>query len=259
MELPIVPLYNRTNKLSNTMSLFIPKGPKFFASFTYLNNKPICYLIDSKGKREHKYVSFREELSMGTLLYGTLISNYFVCEHVYLFKNEKVKDTMDTIKDILGMIKDSEYLGSISFKLPHMATNSLLLECSNLAYSIYGIVQNKNIFILQNVICGFQIKKCEGEDIYKLYALNAEKQFVYYSNALVNDFKTSHFLKSLFYKKKANYKSIEFSDSEDEEVEKEIYVGCLYIVEFKKWKPYTIKYPDPIQNIMFVEKKNITV
>jgi len=254
MELPIVPLYNRTNKLGNGLSLFIPKGPKFFASFTYLNNKPICYLIDKTGKKENKYVSFKEELSTGTLLYGTLISNYFVCEHVYMYKNETVKDTLATIKDILGMIKDSDYLGSISFKLPHMATNSLLLECSNLPYPIYGIVQNKNIYILQNVICGFQIKKCEGEDIYKLYALN-EKEFVYYSSALVNDFKTSHFLKSLFYKKKANYKSIEFSDSEEEENEKDVFVGCLYIVEFKKWKPYTIKYADSIQQIMYVEKK----
>jgi len=235
----------------------IPKGPKFFASFTYLNNKPICYLIDKTGKKECKYVSFREELSMGTLLYGTLISNYFVCEHVYLFKNEKVKDTLDVLKDILGMIKDSEYLGSISFKLPYMATNSFFLECSNLPYSIYGIVQNKKIFILQNMICGFQIKKCEGEDIYKLYAW--DEKLVYHSNALVNDFKTSHFLKSLFYKKKANYKSIEFSDSEDEENDREISVGCLYIPEFKKWKPYTLKSPDLIQNIGLVEKKNSTV
>ena len=259
MELPIVPLYHRTNKIKNgSIAMFIPKGPKFFASFMYLNNKPICYLIDSKGKKEHKYVSFREELSTGTLLYGTLVSNQFVCEHVYLFKNQKVKDNMDVLKDILGMIKDSDYLGSISFKLPYMATHSLLLECSSLPYPIYGIVQNKQILLLQNMICGFQIKRC-GEDIYQLYALNDEKQLIYYSNALVNDFKTSYFLKSLFYKKKANYKSIEFSDSEDEENQKDVFVGCLYIVEFKKWKPYSIKFPDFIQNIMLVEKKNITL
>jgi len=259
MELPIVPLYHRIHKLApNTLSLMIPKGPKFFASFTYLNNKPICYLIDKTGKREHKYVSFREELSMGTLLYGTLISNYFVCEHVYLFKNEKVKDTLDVQKEILGMIKDSEYLGSISFKLPHMAINSFFLECSNLPYPVYGIVQNKKMLILQNMICGFQIKKCEGEDIYKLYGLE-EKEMVYHSNALVNDFKTSHFLKSLFYKKKANYKSIEFSDSENEESERDIFVGCLYIPEFKKWKPYNLKPPDFIKNIGLIEKKYIAV
>jgi hypothetical protein len=178
---------------------------------------------------------------------------------VCLFKNEKVPDTMDMIKTIVAMTQDSDYLGSISFKLPYMAKSSLLLECSNLPYSVYGIVQKKRILILQNIICGFQIKKCEGEDIYQLYAMNDDGTYAYYSNALVNDFKTSHFLKTLFYKRKANYKSVEFSDSEDEETGRDIFVGCLFISEFKKWKPYILKPADFIKKIQFTEKKNVEV
>ena len=116
MDLPIIPLYDKTNTLTKQMSLFVPKGPKYFALFTYTNNKPACYLIDKAGNKEHRYVSFREELSMGTLLYGTLVANCFVCEHVCLYKNEKVPDTMDMIKSIISMTQDSDYLGSISFK-----------------------------------------------------------------------------------------------------------------------------------------------
>ena len=36
---------------------------------------------------------------------------------------------------------------------------------------------------------------------------------------------------------------------------KKIYVGCLYISEFKKWKPYGIKPQDTLNKIHYLEKK----
>ena len=262
MEFPIVHPYDKTNTLSKNPHpcLFIPKGPKFFAWFTYIENKPVCLFVDKEKNKTQHYVSFREELSLGTLLYGTMIYNYFVCEKVFLFKNEKVLEQLPSMKHILEMIKDSDYLGSISFKMPHMANNSFLLECSNLPYTIYGILQNKRILTIQSILGGFQIKKRpECEDVYELFALNDKREPVFYSTALVNDFKTSHYLKTLFYKKKSTYKSIEFSDSDEEEYDRDVFVGCLYISEFKKWKPYTFKNPDFIKTIQFLEKKNIVV
>ena len=89
--------------------------------------------------------------------------------------------------------------------------------------------------------------------------MNDDGSYAYYSNALVNDFKTSHFLKMLFYKRRANYKSIEFSDDEYEENERDIFVGCLFIPEFKKWKPYIVKTADFLKKIQFSEKKNIEI
>ena len=50
MEFPVKP-YDKTNTLSKQLSLFIPKGPKFFAWFTYLDNKPVCLFIDKDGKK----------------------------------------------------------------------------------------------------------------------------------------------------------------------------------------------------------------
>ena len=262
-KLPIVKQYDRINTLTNTTCMYIPKGAKMFACFTYVDNKPSCIFINRDKKQMMNYVSFKEELCLGTLIYGTLVKNIFVCEHIYFYKNEIVKTPLQLslIKTILeSMIRDSDYLGSISFKLPHMANNSFILECSNLPYTTYGILQNSKLLVIQNILGGFKIiKRPESEDIYELFVLNALGSFEFYSTALINDFKTSHFLKSLFYKKKTTYKSIEFSDSEDEEYENEVFVGCLFIQEFKKWKPYGFKNPDPIKTIQFLEKKNIMV
>jgi hypothetical protein len=256
-KLPFVKQYDRINTLANTTCMYIPKGAKMFACFTYVDNKPSCIFINREKKQTMNYVSFKEELCLGTLIYGTLVKNIFVCEHIYFYKNENAKTQLPLIKHILeNMIRDSEYLGSISFKLPYMSNSSFILECSNLPYTTYGILQNTKMLVIQHILGGFKItKRAESEDIYELFALNATNEFEFYSTALINDFKTSHFLKTLFYKKKKSYKSIEFSDSEDEElVERDHFVGCLYIPEFKKWKPYELKQPDSIKKIQSIEK-----
>jgi hypothetical protein len=264
---------NQLNQSNCFNCLFIPKGPKLFAWFTYYNNKPIClfYNQDQEKIFTH-YVCFKEELSLGTILYGTLIDNNFVCETIYLYKNENIGNLnfiskLNLIKDILKLsIKDSNDNQSISFKLPQI-TNSpkVVLECSNLPYQVYGILQIDNrpkMIILSHLFGNFNIKKDPLDDVYNLYALN-DNELVFYSTALVNDFKTSHFLKKLFSIKK-DYKNIEFSDDEDDHVEPVtnlIYVSCIYIHEFKKWKPYVLKKgeADSKKTIQFKEKKNIAL
>jgi hypothetical protein len=269
--------YDVTNHLNKNMCLFIPKGPKLFAWFTFYNNRSICVFYNQEqGKIFTHYVCFKEELSLGTILYGTLIDNNFVCETIHLYKNESVGGNFITkiniIKDILKFyIKDTNCNQSISFKLPQMSnSNSKLLECSNLPYHVYGILQIDNqkypkMIILHHLFGQFHIKKDPLEDVYNLYALNEKNEMAIYSTALVNDFKTSHFLKKIF-RIKTTYKNVEFSDDEDEnqenfEKENELCVTCLYIHEFKKWKPYILKQgsADSIKTILFKEKKNIAL
>jgi hypothetical protein len=268
-KLPFVKPYNKTNTLSKQTCSFIPKGPKFFAAFTYLDNMPVCVFIDNNNKQTIKYACFKEELCLGTLFYGTYIHNYFVCETIYYYKNEKVIDQLPLIKYILeNMIRESDYAESVSFKLPHMSNSNFILECSNIPYTVYGILQNSRLLTINYILGGFQIKKrAETEDVYELFVLNELSVPVFYSTALVNDFKTSNFLNKLFCKK-TNYKNIEFSDSEEEsdckpesksEIVSNIFVGCLFIPEFKKWKPYGIKNIDFIKTIQFIEKKNIMI
>jgi hypothetical protein len=264
--------YDILNSLSKNTCLFIPKGAKMFAWFTYYNNKCICIFYNQENNKIFSnYVCFKEELSLGTILYGTLIDNNFVCETIHYYKNEIVgtnyMNKIILIKDILKTsIKDSDYIGSISFKLPQMSNNRYILECSNLPYEVYGIVQvNENrpkMYIVNNLLCNFNIKKDYNlEDVYNLHCLNENNENIFYSTALVNDFKTSNFLKKLFYKYKKNYKDIEFSENDEEENNNEIFVSCLYIHEFKKWKPYSSKKNiiDSIKTIQFKEKKNIAL
>ena len=71
--MPFVKQYNKLNALTKQTGLYIPRGPKFFACFTYLNNKPSCIFIDKDNNKIQKYVCFKEELCLGTLIYGTNI------------------------------------------------------------------------------------------------------------------------------------------------------------------------------------------
>jgi hypothetical protein len=252
------------------LSFLIPKGPKYFTWFTYSDNKPICIFLHYENNEiqtvQHHYVSFKEELSLGTILYGTLIDKRFICENIYYVNGKPLgNDFLEKIvhmKEILNHIKCSEYLGSISFFLPKMTKGKLLLEASNLPYTVYGILhiysQPKYYVLTQNIFHFMVKKRLELEDVYELYGLDDKNEYNFHSTALINDFKTSHFMKKIFYKRKKNYKNIEFSDSEEEEENVgDFFVGCLYIQEFKKWKPYLQKmnHADNIRHIQNFEKK----
>jgi hypothetical protein len=167
------------------------------------------------------------------------------------------------MKEVLSLTRNSDYSGSVSFHFPYMTQQKILLECSNMPYAVYGILQlqpKPRLYVLQQTICTFRAKKREEtEDVYELMAYNDQKGLTFYSTALVNDFKTSHFMKKLFYKKKVTYRTSEFSDSE-EEFDGDVNVGCIFIPEFRRWKPFTKgERPDSIHHIQFNEKKNIRV
>jgi hypothetical protein len=262
-----LPFYERINHLGNHLSLFIPKGPKYFAWFTYLENKPICIFLHNDHNQIqtaiHHYASFKEELSLGTILYGTLIDQHFVCENLFYFKGKHVQgnytEKLSQLKDVLNMTRNSDFNGSVSFHLPYMTQQKVLLECSNMPYAVYGILQLQSkprLYVLQPTICTFRAKKREEtEDVYELMAYNENKELSFYSTALINDFKTSHFMKKLFYKNKTTYRTSEFSDSE-EEYEGDVHVGCIFVPEFRRWKPFIKgERVDSIQQIQFNEKK----
>jgi hypothetical protein len=185
--------YDVTNHLNKNTCLFIPKGPKLFAWFTYYNNRSICLFYNQEQeKMVTHYVCFKEELSLGTILYGTLIDNHFVCETIHLYKNETVggnyTNKINLIKEILKFsIKDSSFsknFQTISFKLPQMSNTKVLLECSNLPYQVYGILQidqkYPKMIILHYLFGHFHIKKDSLEDVYNLYALNEKNEMSIY-------------------------------------------------------------------------------
>ena len=241
-------MYTITNYMNNnTTSIFIPCGPKYLATFKEENNKPLCILYDIENKI-HKsiYVSFDPILTLGTILYGTLIDHIFVCENIKLYKNKKIKETMNykLIEHILNhYIKFSTIHDIYNFKLPYMTNEEPIFKASELNYSIYGILQLRPkpfLYKLSNLFGHFIIyKRHDLIDVYGLYVMYDNKEY-YYCNAFVNDIKTSYLLRKLF-KNNKNYKNIEYSDDEEsiekESIEKE-YITCLYLPTYKKWKPY---------------------
>ncbi len=244
--------FHKTQTLTPGIHVLIPKGPKAFAWFTYLEKRPICIFLLVEGneiqKISHVYVSFKEELATGTILYGTLLKQQMIVENLYYDKGKPVylsfTDKLKRIKELLDHIQKCEFKESIQFYLPRMIQQRLLLEASNMPYSVYGILslQQSRIFVLSNVFCTFLAKHREDmEDVYDLYALDDQHNTQLYSTALLNDFKTSHMMKRMSFKHKPTYKNVEFSDSEEEEPLGEFCVQCIYIPEFKRWKPYTNK------------------
>jgi len=260
--------FQRTSFLSPGINVFIPKGPKAFAWFTYLEKRPICIFLLVEGneiqKVTHHYVSFQEHLSLGTILYGTLLQQQFIVENLYYEKGAQVflsySDKLQRMKEILGDIQKCEFKESIQFYLPKMCQQRLLLEASNMPYAVYGILslQQTRLFVLANTMCTFLAKRREEmEDVYDLYALDDQQNIQIYSTALLNDFKTSHMMKRLAFKNKPHYKNVELSDSEDEETLGEFCVQCLFVPDFKRWKPYTSK-SAPISLIRDIKLKERT-
>ena len=244
--------FQKTNNLTNGISLLIPKGLKAFVWFTQLNKSPICILLHIDGneiqKVTHIYVSFKDHLSLGTILYGTSTKNQFIMENLYYEKGQSVygayPEKLQRMKSIMEDIRHCECKDSVQFYLPKMVQSRHLLEASNMPYPVYGILslQQSRIFVIGNILCTFVARRREEmEEVYDLFALDEKSELQFYSTALVNDFKTSYFMKNHAFRNKPNYKNVELSDSEEEESLGEFCVQCLYIPDFKRWKPYAAK------------------
>ena len=275
-KFPVIDIqkFDVVHSISKQSALFIPKGPKYFAWFTYYEKNPICILLPIENnkiqKLVHCFVSFKEDLckGTGTILYGTLLDNRFITENLY-YKQVKIQvsyhEKLRMIKDILLEINTSNYSKSISFHFPYISKQRYILEASNMPYQVYGILQLFNsprIFILNQRTKTFLAKKREEtEDVYELYAYDEKGLLQFTNTALINDFKTSFFMKKNMFKNKDNYKNIEMSDSEEEEYLGDIVVTCIFIPEFKRWKPISTKNKciDTIREIKMTEKKNIYI
>jgi hypothetical protein len=158
---PKLEQFQKTQYLSPGLNMLVPKGPKAFAWFTYLEKKPICILLHLEGneiqKTTHAYVAFKEHLCLGTILYGTLLKQQFIVENLYRDKGEPVylsySDKLHHMKSILDDIQKCEFRESYQFYLPKMVSQRAMLEASNMPYTVYGIlhIQQMRMFVLNHV------------------------------------------------------------------------------------------------------------
>ena len=100
----------------------------------------------------------------------------------------------------------------------------------------------------KNYGCNFKVSACINQDIYNLFILENNKE-TFYDYALIDSYKTSVFMNSLFRKIKENKNLdlLEESDSEDEfentslekyvDLNKSYIIECIYNKKLKKWIP----------------------
>lgn len=268
MEKITEPKYKAIHKLLNhkTYVLF-PKGKKFYLFFTLKDKMPLCLLYDQyKNYVKKVYVSYNIALSQGTIFYGTIQNKTFILENLLMYKNKEIKNNIYNLDLILYILKyeinEKIIKDTLSIKIPHMTNTNCIYTFSNISYQIYGIVEynTSNIFLFKNLLGNFIIKKDKSlSNVYGLYLIINNEQ-TYYSNACINDIKTTCFVNHIL-KNNINYNTNEYSDDETELNEELSYafVTCLYIPEMKSWKPYQEnikKITDNKNKINYIESTN---
>ena len=142
---------------NSDMFMIIPEGTKCFAWFTYINDKPTCLIMElscDKNINNIKHVNacFSNELSYGTILYGTLFhyldNHFFSIEDLFSYKGEPIirenwHIKMEKIANILKFdLKQMSYNNSfVVFGLPVMCKTNEELEykIKNVKYKINSI------------------------------------------------------------------------------------------------------------------------
>ena len=274
---------NTHKKVQTDYYLAVPYGKKYFAWFTYHNNENVCIFIEIKVEKDGNYkvissmirpVAFHNTLSLGTILYGSIIpnTNYFCVENAFYYKGESLikksnKERLLVLEEIFSQrIRQVTLVhNEIIFGMA-LVTNSfkwLLKEISTLPYQIYSIqckhFTNNNAYKMMyksferkettKETRVFDIKALIGVDNYQLIDCESGK---YIEMAYIPNFQTSKLMNSIFriIKENENLDTLEESDDEDDfentaedkyvDLDKKVRMECRMHPTFKKWVPIKI-------------------
>ena len=241
----------------------IPYGPKYYVWFTYIDNDYVCLFMEVNNRKiinsRKEIVCFDEQL-YGTILYGTMVSNKFlVTENIYYYKHENISyknnlEKLTILAKVFNQIRQISYTTEHKILcMPVLSDTYNDLISKTIPYKVYGIglskFNNKHSFIMKynkTNYCNFMVKADIQSDIYYLFGSDDNK-LVYYENALVQSYKTSVYLNTLFrnIKENSNLDALQESDDEFEIIAEDKYVDtnkkvvmkCVYNTKFKKWIP----------------------
>ena len=278
-------------KVSSDIYVVIPKGRKYILWFTYYKNNNVCFLMELTGRRlifksmEFVSVSFRDELSFGTILYGTLINyektRFFTVENIYFYKGKDISKQLfsEKLQTITHLFKNN--VKSICFGKNGLSLGVPVIKTSfqeavdstqTLPYQTYCIqsrLVNTHANFLnfiheqaeKNMV--FQIRADVQNDIYNLYCYK-NGEFEFYDIAQIQNYKTSVFMNDIFrtIKENQNLDYLEESDDEDEfqniaedkfvYLDRQFKMSCDYSVKFKKWVPMHI-----VENTNIINKNDL--
>ena len=124
-------IYKKVSK--SDIILAIPEGKKCFAWFTILNDKNVCIIMELTGNKQILDIKitnacFSNELSYGTILYGTLFyhsfNRFFSIEDIFSYKGSDVY---------------RENWGSKYLKIENILKNDLKQAAYNSSYIVFGL------------------------------------------------------------------------------------------------------------------------
>lgn len=270
-------------KVYTDLYILLPYGSRVFAWFTFYKNQNICVIIHMNKyniitKVEETKLCFHRSLSYGTIISGTyFIHNnmrFISFEDIYQYKgdniyNKRYKDKLEILKNIFTLeLQQKAYTKEFTiFGLPFITDNlsSAFNQIKLIPYNIRGVLcrdwNNEEIGILLNKQakeCVFKIKATIEQDIYNLYCRGNRGDNEYYGYAYISNYDTSVMMNNHFrtIKENINLDLLEMSDSEEEfenvdtdkfvNLKKIMYMKCVYIKKFKKWKP--------VESVKFGEK-----
>ena len=271
IELPYEKLLH--NKVHTDLFLAIPGGEKVYIWFTYFKNKDLCVLLTINKYNliidvKEIDIEFDRKLSRNTILFGTKFfynkKTFIAIEDIFYYKGYEIrkenfcyKKRLENIITFLDndLIQKREQTTVFGLPLIFKNLKDLFQEINSLKYKISTIKfinyndNNFKGFIDYNKynidkITIFKIKADIKNDIYKLYCFDG-----FYGIALINNYKLSVKMNNEFrnIKENRNLDFLEMSDSEDDfenvnedkyvNLNKIIYMKCLYNKNFKKWIP----------------------
>tara|TARA_B100001059_G_scaffold142136_1_gene142075 strand:- start:4541 stop:5539 length:999 start_codon:yes stop_codon:yes gene_type:complete len=266
------------NKVSSDLYMTIPFGKKYFAWFTYIDKQNVCVFLEIASKMSQQIcdifispVCFSSELSLGTILYGTIFvqdkQRFFNVEDIHYYKGKPVSgfftiQKMNFLKNIFkNEVRQVGYLqNQVIFGLPNMSTdyNDIVKRGHFLNYNLYAIqgrtltrntpymsirfnnsTSNKytSLTSCENAI--FLVRPNLQNDIYELF-YRVDKptpSFEYHGIALINNYQLSVAMNRLFRNIRENdwLDALEESDDDEEfeniDLDKFVDMEKEYIIE----------------------------
>jgi len=240
-----------------------------FYKFNIIYDNTLCYNnVLLLGTYFYKYNLKNAYTSKTTNFHS--MHHYFILDNVvnYNLFNNVINNSisnnftfkLNIYKNVLSYIVNSDFNVYLGIILDNYDTIFKIIY--KLDYEIYCIScynSNKYLgnFIITNKLlnnneknygCNFKVTACINQDIYNLFILENNKE-TFYDYALIDSYKTSVFMNSLFRKIKENKNIdlLEESDCEEEfenislekyvDLNKSYIIECIYNKKFKKWIP----------------------
>lgn len=263
-------IHNKVHITEAKYFMLIPKGQKVYLWFTYLDGNNVCLLIHMNSK-SHKPqirpICFDNVLSLGTLLFGTLICSnskqVFSCENVIQYKGSYLNNLSFSSKLTIFKELFDNHISQVTYNknfitvaLPYICDNyhTAMNNITDFQYSVYGIscFGENNIGFFhtyqkndKSVEVNLVIAATAKPDMYNVYCERSK----YVGVASVPTYNCSVMLNKLLrnIKENENLDLLEESDDEDEfenvdeckfvHLNKSVIMKCIYNKKFRKWQP----------------------